>query len=120
MTDVEFAPVDEDILDTILAADVDFNGTLIFNEPLMIRGKVKGRIETESDLYIDEQAVVEASIVAHDVSVRGRIKGSIKASGRVELHACCSVDGNIVAAEVSMETGCFYSGVCTMTVKKNG
>ncbi|MBU0936849.1 MAG: polymer-forming cytoskeletal protein [Spirochaetes bacterium] len=118
MTDVQFSPVDEDVLDTILGDDVDFNGTLVFKHPLMIRGRVGGRIDTTSDLYIDEKAIIEADIAAHDVSIRGRVQGNIKASGRVELHACCHVDGDITAEEVSMESGCFYRGACTMTGKK--
>lgn len=117
MTDVQFTPVDEDLLDTILADDVDFSGTLIFKDPLMIRGRVSGRIESVSDLFIDEKAVVEADIVAHDVSIRGQLKGSVKATGRVELHACCRVEGDILAEEVSMESGCYYRGACTMTGK---
>jgi cytoskeletal protein CcmA (bactofilin family) len=119
MTDVQFSPVDEDLLDTILAEDVDFSGTLVFKDPLMIRGKVSGRIESSSDLYVDEKATVEADIRAHDVSIRGRIRGNIQASGRVELYACCHVEGDILAEEVSMESGCYYRGACTMTGKTN-
>jgi cytoskeletal protein CcmA (bactofilin family) len=119
MTDVQLTPVDEDILDTILAADVDFTGTLSFTEPLMIKGRVVGSVCTESDLYIDEKAYVQADIVAHDVAVRGTLKGNIRATGRVELFASCTVHGDVRAAEVAMESGCHFNGVCTMTGKVN-
>ncbi|TFG81472.1 MAG: polymer-forming cytoskeletal family protein [Spirochaetales bacterium] len=115
MSDVPLTSVDEDTLDTILAADVTFTGTLSFKDPLMIKGRVSGSIRTQSDLHIDERAVVEADIQAGNVTVRGTVKGNILASGRVELFASCSVDGDVRAAEVTMEPGCRFNGACTMT-----
>jgi len=119
MTDVQLTPVDEDILDTILAADFDFNGTLVFTEPLMIKGRLVGSVCTESDFYIDEKAYVQADIMARDVAVRGTVKGNIRATGRVELFASCTVHGDIRASEVAMESGCNFNGICTMTGKAN-
>lgn len=115
MVDVQSSAVDEDTLDTILAADVDFSGDLSFREPLMIKGRVAGSIHTESDLHVDERAVVEANIYAGNVTVRGSVKGNIVASGKVELFASCRMDGDIRAAYVTMEQGSRFNGICTMT-----
>ncbi|HPE36252.1 MAG TPA: polymer-forming cytoskeletal protein [Spirochaetales bacterium] len=115
MNEVPLSFVDEDTLDTILAEDVSFTGTLSFKEPLMIKGRVSGSIRTESDLHIDEKAVVEADINAANVTVRGLVKGNIVATGRVELFSSCTVNGDVRAAQVTMEPGCRFNGVCTMT-----
>ncbi|OHD15694.1 MAG: hypothetical protein A2Y38_10630 [Spirochaetes bacterium GWB1_59_5] len=115
MTDVHLSVVDEDTLDTILAADVEFSGIMVFKEPMMIKGRVSGSITTESDLHIDDKAVVEADLKARNVTVRGTLKGNISASGRVELYAACRVDGDVTAAEVTMEPGCRFNGICSMT-----
>lgn len=115
MTDVQLSVVDEDTLDTILAADVEFSGIMSFREPMMIKGRVSGSISTESDLHIDEKAVVEADLSARNVTVRGSLKGNIVASGRVELYSTCRVDGDVTAAVVTMEPGCRFNGICTMT-----
>ncbi|PKL23968.1 MAG: cell shape determination protein CcmA [Spirochaetae bacterium HGW-Spirochaetae-3] len=114
MTDVHLSVVDEDTLDTILAADVEFSGAMVFKEPMMIKGRVSGSIVTESDLHIDEHAVVEADVKARNVTVRGTLKGDISATGRVELFATCRVDGDVTAAEVTMEPGCRFNGICSM------
>lgn len=115
MVDVQSGAVDEETLDTILAADVDFSGELTFKEPLMIKGRVSGTVRTESDLHIDEKAVVEADIFACNVTVRGTLKGNIQATGKVELFASCRMDGDIHAANVTMEQGSRFNGICTMT-----
>ena len=115
MTDVHLSVVDEDTLDTILASDVEFAGSMVFKEPMMIKGRVSGSIVSDSDIHIDEKAVVEADVKARNVTVRGSLKGDIVASGRVELYASCRVDGDVSAAEVTMEPGCRFNGICSMT-----
>lgn len=118
MTDVQVSAVNEETIDTILAGDVEFSGAMVFKKPLMIKGRVSGTIRSESDLYIDTGAVVEAEISANQVSVRGTVKGNVVAKDRVDLYASCSLDGDIRAPEVTMETGCRFNGICTMTGKK--
>jgi len=115
MTDVQLSSVDEDTIDTILADDVEFSGTMTFKEPLMIKGHVSGSITTTSDLHIDEKAIVEANISARNLTIRGTLKGDVTASGRVELFSSCRVEGDITAAEVTMEPGCRFNGICSMT-----
>jgi cytoskeletal protein CcmA (bactofilin family) len=115
MTEVQITAVDEEQLDTILAGDVEFAGEMNFKKPLMIKGRVSGAIRSESELYIDESAVVEADIVASVVSVKGTVKGNISARQRVELFACSAVDGDVTAPQITMETGCRFNGACRMT-----
>ncbi len=115
MTEVQINTIDEEQLDTVLAGDVEFSGSMTFKKPLMIKGRVSGVIRSESELYIDEKASVEADIQAAVVSVRGAVKGDIAARERVELFATSSVDGDVTAPQVTMETGCRFNGVCRMT-----
>lgn len=114
MTEVQISAVDEEQLDTILAGDVEFSGSMVFKKPLMIKGHVSGVIRSNSELHVDEGAVVEADIQAAIVAVKGRVKGNISARDRVELYASCSVDGDVTAPEVTMETGCRFNGACRM------
>jgi cytoskeletal protein CcmA (bactofilin family) len=115
MIEIHLTTIDEDLIDTILAPDVDFSGTMRFTEPVMIKGSASGTIFSESDLHIDTHAIIEADITARMVTVRGKVKGNIKARGRVELYASCNVEGDIEASEVTMEPGCRFNGICTMT-----
>lgn len=115
MTEVQISAIDEEQLDTVIAADVEFSGTMNFKKPLMIKGRVSGSIHSESELYIDEGARVEANIEALVVSVKGSVKGDITARERVDLFATSVVEGNVTAPKVTMETGCRLNGTCRMT-----
>jgi cytoskeletal protein CcmA (bactofilin family) len=114
MSDYQFYSVDENEIDTVLAEDFNFNGTLNFDKSLMIKGHLTGDVNATGDLYIDEGAVVEARVKANIVSLKGTVKGDILADTRVELFASASVDGDITAPDIVMESGCRFNGICTM------
>jgi len=109
MEDVDF--------DTILSPDIDFIGTLYFEKPFMIRGKVSGEINSTGLLVIDENAVVNANIHALRVLIKGQVKGDITAAEKVELTVTGKLAGNVTAPEIYMETGCIFNGRCTMVGK---
>jgi cytoskeletal protein CcmA (bactofilin family) len=112
-------PEDEDF-DTILSADTDFSGTLNFEKPFLIRGRLSGEIDARGLLVIDEEAVVEADINASRVVIRGSVKGNVTAAEKVELSVTGKLLGNVTAPEILMEAGCLFNGLCTMTAKNSG
>ncbi len=114
MSELRIRKIEETEIDTILAEDIDFTGELSFNKPLMIKGKFNGTIHALGDLYVGDDALVEAKIEANVVSLKGRIKGNIFAKSRVELFSTATVDGDITAPEIVMESGCRFNGMCKM------
>ena len=114
MSDIHVYNLDESEIDTVLAEDIDFDGTLEFEDSLLIKGSLKGNINARGELHIDEGAEVEARIQADVVSLKGHVVGDIYADTRVELFACASVDGDITAPDIIMESGCKFNGSCTM------
>jgi cytoskeletal protein CcmA (bactofilin family) len=106
--------------DTILSPDIDFSGTLHFEKPFLIRGKVFGEINATGILVIDESAVVNANIHAQRVLIRGQVKGDVTAAEKVEVTITGKLSGNVTAPEVYMETGCVFNGRCTMIGKNTG
>ena len=117
MTDVHNDVLADEDFDTILSPDIDFSGTLHFEKPFLIRGKVSGEISAQGLLVIDEQAVVNANINAPKVIIRGQVKGDVTAAEKVEVTVTGKLVGNVSAPEIFMETGCTFNGRCTMTTK---
>jgi cytoskeletal protein CcmA (bactofilin family) len=114
MSDLRIETIDEKELDTILAEDIDFQGELYFEKPLMIKGRFKGEIKASGDLYIGQHATVEAQVEANIVSLRGTLRGNILARRRVELYDTACLDGDITAPDIVMMSGCTFNGTCTM------
>ncbi len=117
MTDVHNDMLDDEDFDTILSSDIDFSGTLTFDKPFLIRGRMSGQIISSGLLVIDEHAVVEADISTSKVIIRGEVKGNITATEKVEISVMGKLFGNVNAPEVFMETGCVFNGQCTMINK---
>ena len=114
MTEVYNDILEDADFDTILSPDIDFTGTLRFEKPFLIRGKVSGEINASGLLVIDENAVVNANIHALRVLIRGQVKGDITAVEKVEVTISGKLSGNVTAPEIFMETGCIFNGRCTM------
>ncbi|MDR1058052.1 MAG: polymer-forming cytoskeletal protein [Treponema sp.] len=119
MTDVHNDVLEDEDFDTILSSDIDFSGTLNFEKPFLIRGRLSGEIAAQGLLVIDEAAVVEANIHASKVIIRGSVKGNVTATEKVEVTITGKLVGNVTAPEVFMETGCVFNGRCTMTARKS-
>ncbi|GHV94770.1 hypothetical protein AGMMS50293_10900 [Spirochaetia bacterium] len=119
MTDVHNDFLEDADFDTILSPDIQFSGTLNFEKPFLIRGKVSGEISASGLLVIDEEAVVNANINASRVVVRGQVKGDVTAAEKVEVTVTGKLIGNVTAPEIFMETGCVFNGRCTMTEKSS-
>ena len=117
MTDVHNDALEDEDFDTILSGDIAFSGTLNFEKPFLIRGKLSGNIVGRGVLVIDEEAVVEANINASRVIIRGSVKGNVFASEKVEVTITGKLVGNVTAPEIFMETGCVFNGRCTMTAR---
>ncbi|MCL2320113.1 MAG: polymer-forming cytoskeletal protein [Treponema sp.] len=115
MTDVHNDVLEDSDFDTILSSDIYFAGTLNFEKPFLIRGKLSGDIVAKGLLVVDEEAVVEANINASKVVIRGSVKGDVTASEKVEVTITGKLVGNVTAPEIFMETGCTFNGRCTMT-----
>ncbi|MDR3020631.1 MAG: polymer-forming cytoskeletal protein [Treponema sp.] len=117
MADIYNDFMEDNEFDTILSPDIDFTGTLHFEKPFLIRGKVSGEINASGLLVIDENAVVNANIHALRVLIRGQVKGDVTAVEKVEVTVTGKLSGNVTAPEIYMETGCVFNGRCTMIGK---
>jgi len=118
MTDVHNDALELEDFDTVLSPDIEFSGTLRFEKPFLIQGKVSGEINASSLLMVAEEAVVEANIRASTVIILGTVKGNVTAAEKVEVAITGKLTGNVTAPEVTMETGCYFSGRCIMLDKR--
>lgn len=112
---VDSLDLEEAAYSTVLAEDIEFDGYIDAAEPLLIKGKVSGKISASSNLLIEKDAVVNADIKARNVVIKGKVKGNVSAEKIVWVLGTGSLAGDIASHDVVLDTGCFFSGSCTMT-----
>ena len=117
MAEINSDILEDDDFDTVLSRDIEFSGTMSFEEPFLIRGNVSGDIEATGLLVVDEEAVVSADISTSHVVIRGIVKGNVRASEKVELTSTGSLEGDVATRTFSMEAGCRFNGRCAMDLE---
>ncbi len=122
MADVKEKEVveDENKIDTVIADDIEFQGTLKFKNSLKIKGNFKGKIETDGHLIIGSEATVSADIKAKVVSVNGDVAGKIAATQKIELYKKSKTSGDVITPDISIEPGSLFNGTCIMEEKTKG
>lgn len=114
MADLRLKLIDEADIDTVFADDVEFEGELVFQDPVLVKGRITGRLQSGADLYISEQARVDAELVAEVVSVKGELRGEVSARRKLELFSSGRVDGTVRTPDLIIQSGAVFNGTCRM------
>ena len=114
MSDYRLHLADELDMDTVMAEDFFFEGQMVFEKPLLIKGRFKGEIKSHGDLYINKGAEVEARIEAGRVWLKGNVKGEVTTGEKLELFSESSMEGNISTPDLIVQSGCRFRGCCEM------
>ena len=109
MVDVRIKNIEESDVDTLFSEDMNFQGTMSLSRPAMIKGQVSGKIESDSNVFIEKEAEVKADIKADELSVKGNLSGSVQAAV-IELGSTAVFSGEVKAQSLAMESGCTFSG----------
>ncbi|MFP4643792.1 MAG: polymer-forming cytoskeletal protein [Spirochaetales bacterium] len=115
MSDLRIRSVEESELTTVLASDVDFEGEMSFDEPVLVKGTFRGTVNSESILYVGKDARMTATVHADVVSIQGQIKGDVHAASRVELFSSSQLNGSVTSPDLIMQSGALLNGTCKMS-----
>jgi len=108
----------KDEITAYLGPDVTIEGTLKFDQSVLIEGQVKGEIQSDNGvLVIGEKAKVQADIHAGAVTVRGRVEGTINATQRVHLQNEGVLIGELTTPSLQMDENVTFDGSCSMPRK---
>ena len=95
--------------------DCKIKGTIKFDGPMRIDGKVDGQIITDSgELIIGETGTVKAAITTKSAIVEGRVEGKITASDKVALKKKAHLIGDLKAKTLVVEEGVVFVGRCNV------
>jgi cytoskeletal protein CcmA (bactofilin family) len=110
MPSVQKSVPDEDEIDTVLAPDIEFSGSISTTKDLLVKGKVSGSISCGEDLYISEEAVVSAELKARRIIVRGALEGRAVALESIQVLPGSRVGAALEAPEIVVEERELFTG----------
>jgi len=115
MPDLPAIPL-TDAQTSVVAHDTTWKGDLVSEGTIHIHGRVEGTIKAKLDVFIAEEADVEATITAANVVIAGYVKGGIRCGNRFEVLPQGRVDGEIQSPTLVVHDGASIIGQFRMGV----
>jgi cytoskeletal protein CcmA (bactofilin family) len=104
---------------TVIAHDTIWKGEIQSNGTVHVHGRFEGSIKATQDVYIAEEADIDAGIVATNVVIAGLAKGTIRCEARFEVLPTGRVSGDIVAPTLVVHEGATVSGQLRMGTQES-
>jgi cytoskeletal protein CcmA (bactofilin family) len=100
---------------SVIAHATSWNGTFDSSGSLHIHGKVEGALTARDDVFIAEEAEVDAVITATNVIVAGNVRGTIRCADRFEVLPRGRIIGDINAPVMVVHEGALIAGEVSMS-----
>jgi cytoskeletal protein CcmA (bactofilin family) len=111
-------PLDPPAIDThtsVIAHTTVWNGNLESSGSLHIHGRVDGTITARDDIFVADEAEVDAVVSAANVTISGSVRGSIICSNRFEVLPRGRVSGDVRAPTIVIHDGAMVAGEISMS-----
>lgn len=104
---------------SIIAHTTTWNGNLESSGSLHIHGRVDGSLTARDDVYIAEEAQIDATITATNVMIAGQVSGSITCMSRFEVLPRGRFAGDVQAPVIVVHEGAMLAADVSMTQPAN-
>ena len=112
----DFQKIDDEYFNTILEEDFFFEGDIKTQDALLVKGSIKGTIESDNLIVVGPMSVLNADIKTRVLQCFGKIVGNISASEEIYIHAPASIMGDLSAPLLTIEKGCSVNGKISMPI----
>lgn len=99
---------------TIIGPSITVDGEILGDEPLLVRGTVKGRIHLSAAVHVEASGVVEAEVRTSEAHIAGQLTGNVIAAERVEIQPGGRLTGDIRAPRILIADGALFKGTIDM------
>jgi len=103
----------ERMLLAIKGDSAKIDGKLTISNSIEVDCEIKGEMEVNGELTIQENGFVNADVKTTDAIIIGRYEGNMEASGNVEIKETGVVTGNIKTDSLIINKGGIFDGNVT-------
>lgn len=95
---------------TVIARNATWKGELSSEGAVHIHGHVEGTVRARTDIFVAEEANVDATLSAERIVVAGTVKGSIRSGARFEALPTGRVTGDVQTPTIVVHEGAIING----------
>jgi cytoskeletal protein CcmA (bactofilin family) len=100
---------------SVIAHSTAWKGNLESTGSLHVYGRVEGSLTAREDIFVAEEADVDAVIFAANVTIAGKVRGSIQCANRFEILPHGRVAADVRAPAIVIHDGALLVGEIAMT-----
>lgn len=104
---------------SVIAHSTVWNGNLESTGSLHVHGRVEGSLTVRDDIFVAEEAEVDAMLSAANVTIAGNVRGSIQCADRFEVLPHGRVAGDVRAPVIVIHEGALVVGEIAMSPSKD-
>ena len=98
----------------IISEGSELEGFLKSEHDIRIGGVLKGTLETESKIIINEQGFVSGDIICQNADIAGNVNGDVLGKNKITLRKTAVLKGNVTTKILVVEEGAKVNGLCKM------
>jgi cytoskeletal protein CcmA (bactofilin family) len=104
---------------TVISHDTVWKGEIQSNGTVHVHGRFEGSVRASQDVYVAEEADVDATVIATNVVIAGLVKGTIRCEGRFEVLPSGRVSGEILSPTLVIHEGATVTGQIRMGTQES-
>jgi cytoskeletal protein CcmA (bactofilin family) len=101
---------------TVISQGITIEGEITSEEEVIVQGTIRGKLDVQDAVVIEQGATVEADVTATSIAVAGQVTGNVVASDRVDLQAGGKLIGDVKTARLTIADGASFKGNVDMDV----
>ncbi|MFC0215596.1 polymer-forming cytoskeletal protein [Paenibacillus chartarius] len=106
--------LDHTATDTIIGEGTLCEGKIVSEASIRIEGHLEGEVECGGDVTVGENADLNASIIARDVTIAGKVRGNVTCKGKLTVLSSGQLIGNIDVKSIVIMEGGLFQGMSAM------
>jgi len=105
--------------ESLIASDLTVEGKIEGKGNLRIAGRLEGDINIQGDLFVNEQAQLNGTLRARQVTLAGKLDGHIESAEKVELLDTAILIGDLKTGTLTIAAGSRVRGTIQCGWKEN-
>lgn len=96
--------------ETIIGSSIKVKGNFNGKGDIVIEGNLEGSLKTQANVFVGEEAKVNANVEANEAFISGEISGNLKVKKYLAIGKSARIMGDVQCGEISIERGALITG----------
>jgi len=100
--------------ESLIGESLVVEGEIHSEEPLIVKGKVKGNIQISRQLVVEESGNVNGDLNGREITIRGTVKGKVVSAEKLVISSSGNFTGDIAVEKLVIQEGARFQGQVSM------